>query len=262
MGLGSPPSLSWILTSGGVGSRRAPARARGGPRSGCAAARPFTALLDLPPEQRAQAATTLGSVEVDPWPGRHRVRPPHPGPLRRRRLPHPGHPPPRHTRQQQSAIPERPTRRIHPHLNPRTAISMSLWCRSGCAAASIQQVREHQVDQLQRHRPSCRAGSNSEAEVNGCEHYFGHPHDERPKGWCGKAGPKHSKSVGQRARYGDAGKHRRITLTRVVQTPSMLSPSPSKKCHGPGHHRRIATTYGPGSTRKLRNTRVRAASAA
>jgi len=27
---------------------------------------PFTALLDLPPEQRAQAATALGSVEVDP----------------------------------------------------------------------------------------------------------------------------------------------------------------------------------------------------
>src|SRR5690349_18803989 len=41
----------------------------------------------------------------------------------------------------------------------------------------------------------------------------------------GKARPEHGQEVGQRARYGGAGKHRRITLTRVVQTPSMLSPS-------------------------------------
>src|SRR6187399_402588 len=45
---------------------------------------------------------------------------------------------------------------------------------------------------------------------------------------CGKAWAEHGQEVGQRARYGGAGKHRRITLTRVVQTPSMLSPSPSK----------------------------------
>ena len=52
--------------------------------------------------------------------------------------------------------------------------------------------------------------------------------DECRECGCGKARPEHGQEVGQRARYGGAGKHRRITLTRVVQTPSMLSPSPSK----------------------------------
>src|SRR6478609_10243937 len=52
--------------------------------------------------------------------------------------------------------------------------------------------------------------------------------DESGKCRCGKARAEHGQEVGQRARYGGAGKHRRITLTRVVQTPSMLSPSPSK----------------------------------
>src|SRR6187551_3042864 len=44
----------------------------------------------------------------------------------------------------------------------------------------------------------------------------------------GKARAEHGQEGGQRGRYGGAGKHRRITLTRVVQEPSMLSPSPSK----------------------------------
>jgi hypothetical protein len=52
--------------------------------------------------------------------------------------------------------------------------------------------------------------------------------DERAEGRSGKAGPEHGHEIGQRARYGGAGEHRRITLTRVVQTPSMLSPSHSK----------------------------------
>src|SRR3954471_8871834 len=52
--------------------------------------------------------------------------------------------------------------------------------------------------------------------------------DESRECRCGKTRPEHRQEVGQRARYGGAGKHRRITLTRVVQTPSMLSPSPSK----------------------------------
>src|SRR4029079_14566052 len=52
--------------------------------------------------------------------------------------------------------------------------------------------------------------------------------DESGECGCGKAWAEHGQEVGQRARYGGAGKHRRIPLTRVVRTPSMLSPSPSK----------------------------------
>src|SRR6185295_11449731 len=52
--------------------------------------------------------------------------------------------------------------------------------------------------------------------------------DESGECRSGKAWAEHGQQVGQRARYGGAGKHRRITLTRVVRTPSMLSPSPSK----------------------------------
>jgi hypothetical protein len=52
--------------------------------------------------------------------------------------------------------------------------------------------------------------------------------EERAEGWSGKTGPERSKEIGQRARYGGAGKHRRITLTRVVQTPLMLPSSHSK----------------------------------
>src|SRR5829696_5502231 len=52
--------------------------------------------------------------------------------------------------------------------------------------------------------------------------------DERAKGRSGKAWPEHNKKLGKRARYGGAGKHRRITLTRVVQAPSMLSSSRTK----------------------------------
>ena len=44
----------------------------------------------------------------------------------------------------------------------------------------------------------------------------------------GKARPELGKDLGQRARYGGAGKHRRITLTRVMKEPSMLSSSPYK----------------------------------
>ena len=59
--------------------------------------------------------------------------------------------------------------------------------------------------------------------------------------WSGKARPEHGKQTGQRARYGGAGKHRRITLTRVISAPSMLSSSHSK-IYGPRvpacrHHR-------------------------
>src|ERR1700712_4645211 len=71
----------------------------------------------------------------------------------------------------------------------------------------------------------------------------------------GKARPEHGQEVGQRARYGGAGKHRRITLTRVVQTPSMLSPSPSKITNLaiPGASLRPADRAAP---QKLRNTRA------
>ncbi len=69
----------------------------------------------------------------------------------------------------------------------------------------------------------------------------------------GKARPEHDQEVGQRARYGGAGKHRRITLTRVVQKPSMLSPSPSKitDLDIPGASPRPADRVAPA---KLRNT--------
>jgi hypothetical protein len=40
--------------------------------------------------------------------------------------------------------------------------------------------------------------------------------EESMECWSGEARPEQSKETGQRARYGGAGKHRRITLTRVV----------------------------------------------
>src|SRR3954449_3305500 len=78
--------------------------------------------------------------------------------------------------------------------------------------------------------------------------------DESTECGCGKARPEHGQEVGQRARYGGAGKHRRITLTRVVQTPSMLSPSPFKitDLATPGASLRPADRA---ASRKLRNTR-------
>ena len=41
--------------------------------------------------------------------------------------------------------------------------------------------------------------------------------DESTEGRSGRARPEHGQETGQRARYGGAGKHRRITITRVVQ---------------------------------------------
>src|SRR5881394_1285217 len=69
----------------------------------------------------------------------------------------------------------------------------------------------------------------------------------------GKARPEHGQETGQRGRYGGAGKHRRITLTRVVKEPSMLSPSPSKitDLAIPGASPRPADLAAPA---KLRNT--------
>ena len=40
--------------------------------------------------------------------------------------------------------------------------------------------------------------------------------EEGLEGGSGEARPEHGKETGQRARYGGAGEHRRITLTRVV----------------------------------------------
>ena len=79
--------------------------------------------------------------------------------------------------------------------------------------------------------------------------------DEGRECRCGKAEPEHGQEVGQRARYGGAGKHRRITLTRVVRTPSMLSPSPSKitDLAIPGASSRPTDLAAPA---KLRNTRA------
>src|SRR6187551_3486311 len=67
------------------------------------------------------------------------------------------------------------------------------------------------------HRPTAGLRDQTNEQANECWECRG-----------GKARPEHGQEVGQRARYGGAGKHRRITLTRVVRTPSMLSPSPSK----------------------------------
>src|SRR5687768_12269104 len=78
---------------------------------------------------------------------------------------------------------------------------------------------------------------------------------ERAKGRRGEARPEHREQIGQRTRYRAVGKHRRITLTRVVQTPSMLSSSPFKI-----HESRITgVSPRPAGRRpapaKLRNTR-------
>ena len=77
--------------------------------------------------------------------------------------------------------------------------------------------------------------------------------DEGLEGRSGKARPEHGQETGQRARYGGAGKHRRITFTRVMKEPSMLSSSPSK-IHEP-RHRRVPTTATADQRQKLRNTR-------
>jgi hypothetical protein len=45
---------------------------------------------------------------------------------------------------------------------------------------------------------------------------------ERGKGWCGETGPEDRQQICQRTRYRAIWKHRRIALTRVNQTPSML----------------------------------------
>jgi hypothetical protein len=80
---------------------------------------------------------------------------------------------------------------------------------------------------------------------------------ERPEGRSGEARPEHREQGGQRNRYRAVGKHRRITLTRVVQTPSMLSSSHSK-IHEPPvtacRHRRPADAP---VGQELRNTRAR-----
>jgi hypothetical protein len=86
--------------------------------------------------------------------------------------------------------------------------------------------------------------------------------DERLECRCGKARPEHGQETSQRARYGGAGKHRRITLTRVVQTPSMLSPSPFKitDLAIPGASLRPADLAAPRKTAKhegLKKSRIR-----
>src|SRR6478609_11400656 len=76
--------------------------------------------------------------------------------------------------------------------------------------------------------------------------------DESGECRCCKAWAEHGQEVGQRARYGGAGKHRRITLTRVVQAPSMLSPSPAKITDlAPARRDDLRTGQHP----KLQNTR-------
>ena len=77
---------------------------------------PFSALLDLPPDQRMQTATALGSVEVDPGgagtlflrlvPGRYGVAD----------FLSQGTDRPRHVRRRRSELRSRPQRRVHRHL--------------------------------------------------------------------------------------------------------------------------------------------------
>src|SRR4051794_26685732 len=60
----------------------------------------------------------------------------------------------------------------------------------------------------------------------------------------GKARAEHGKQTGQRARCGGAGRHRRITLTRTVHEPSMLSSS-RLKIHEPPVTACPRAPYGP-----------------
>jgi hypothetical protein len=81
-----------------------------------------------------------------------------------------------------------------------------------------------------------------------------HQPDESMECWRGKARPEHGKETGQRARCGGAGRHRRITLTRMVAEPSMLSSSHSK-IHEPPVPGVSPTDRRPAAA-KLRNTRA------
>ena len=76
--------------------------------------------------------------------------------------------------------------------------------------------------------------------------------DERAEGRSGKAGPEAARRSASEHGRG-AGKHRRITLTMVVQAPSMLSPSPTKIADWPSP--RVATTCGGRDLRKTAKTR-------
>src|SRR4029078_2873430 len=78
--------------------------------------------------------------------------------------------------------------------------------------------------------------------------------DERREGRSGKARPEHGQETGQRGRYGGAEKHRRTTLTRVVQkrrcfplhTPRSTNPA-SPACpttHGSATSARNCETRG------------------
>jgi hypothetical protein len=75
--------------------------------------------------------------------------------------------------------------------------------------------------------------------------------------WSGKARPEHGQETGQRARYGGAGKHRRITLTRVVQKPSMLSSSHLKIHDRPSRRVVTADRPQPARARTAKHERAR-----
>jgi len=90
------------------------------------------------------------------------------------------------------------------------------WLRSSCAAV-IPHLIQPGAGQHSTHRSTAGLGDQTNKQT-----------DEGRECRGGRARPEHGQEVGQRARYGGAGKHLRITLTRVAQTPSMLSPSPSK----------------------------------
>ena len=121
--------------------------------------------------------------------------------------------------------------------------------RDGQRRSDRQEVGHDQIGQRQSHRVARPAGHGEESvraavmpellQAGAGEHpahrsaasltdQTNDQADERAEGRSGKAGPEHGHEIGQRARYGGSGKHRRITLTRVVQEPSMLSSSHPK----------------------------------
>ena len=139
-----------------------------------------------------------------------------------------------------------------------------------------QEVGHDQIGQRQSHRVARPAGQGEESVraavmpqllQTGSDQHSTHRStaslsdqtnnqpDERREGRSGKARPEHGQETGQRGRYGGAGKHRRITLTRVVQEPSMLSSSHPKitDLAIPGASPRPT---GPGSTPQNCETRA------
>src|SRR2546421_13054004 len=81
-----------------------------------------------------------------------------------------------------------------------------------------------------------------------------HHRAERGERRRGKTRPERRQQISQRTRYGAIWKHRRITLTRVNQAPSMLPLSEQNPASIP---RRVATPQPPRSSKTAKHERWR-----